>query len=72
MKEVVCRYLVEQESSASGPSEARGDEFSSVGQNGVTVGAREEASTTNVIQEDPPHCVYHQQLKTYKESSLIR
>lgn len=55
MTEVVCRYLVEEESSASGSSEACGDEFRSVGQNGVTVGAGEEASSPNVSQEDPPH-----------------
>ncbi len=55
--EVMHRYLVEQESSTGGSSEARGDEFSSVGQYGVTVGAGEEASTTDVIQEDSPHCV---------------
>lgn len=47
--------LVEQESPASGSGEACGDEFSSVGQNGVTVGTREEASPTNVVQEDPSH-----------------
>lgn len=52
--------LVEQESSSGGPSEARGDEFSSVGQNGVTVCTSEEASPANVIQEDPPHFVYLQ------------
>lgn len=49
--------LVEEKSSAGGSSEACGDELSSVGQNGVTVGTREEASSTNVIQEDPPHGV---------------
>lgn len=56
---MLCVDLVEQERSAGGSSEARGDEFSSVGQDGVTVGAGEEASPTNVIQEDPPHFVYH-------------
>lgn len=49
--------LVEQESSAGGSSEACGDEFSSVGQDGVTVGAGEEASPTDMIQENPPHFV---------------
>lgn len=56
-KEVMCRYLVKQESSAGGSSEACGDEFSSVGQDGVTVGTGEEASPTDVIQEDSPHFV---------------
>lgn len=49
-------YLVEQESPASGSGESRGDEFSSVCQDGVTVGTREEASPTNVVQEDASHC----------------
>lgn len=64
VKEVTCWYLVEQESSAGGSSEARGDEFCSVGQNGVTVGAGEQASPTDVVQEDPSHRVYLQQVKT--------
>lgn len=49
--------LVEEEGSAGGSSEACGDELSSVGQNGVTVGTGKEASPTNVIQEDSSHCV---------------
>lgn len=48
-------HLVEQESSARGSGEACGDELGSVGQDGVTVGAGEEASPTDVIQEDTPH-----------------
>lgn len=48
-------YLVEQESSAGGSGEARGDELRPVGQDGVTVGAGEEASSTDMIQEDSPH-----------------
>lgn len=47
--------LVEEESPASGSGEAGGDELSSVGQDGVTVGTREEASPTDVVQEDTPH-----------------
>lgn len=57
------RYLVEQESSACGSSEPRWDELSSVGQNGVAIGAREEASSADVIQEDPPHCGNQQLVK---------
>lgn len=48
-------YLVEEESPASSSGEAGGDELSSVGQDGVTVGTREEASPTDVVQEDTPH-----------------
>jgi len=75
VKELMCRYLVEQESSSGGPGEARGDEFSSVGQNGVTVCTSEEASPTNVIQEDPTHFVYKHNAKTkqkqIKEVALL-
>lgn len=60
VKQGMCRYLVKQESSASGSGEACGDKFSSVGQNGVTVGTGEETSATDVIQEDSPHCVLGQ------------
>lgn len=52
--------LVEQKSSAGGSSEASGDEFGSVGQDGVAVGTRKEASPTDVIQEDASHFVCHQ------------
>ena len=55
VKKIMCRYLVEQEGSASGSSEACGDKLGSVGQDGVTVGTGEETSPSNVIQEDPPH-----------------
>lgn len=60
------RYLVEQESSACGSSEPRWDELSSIGQNGITIGTREEASSTDVIQEDPPHCGNKQLVKKKK------
>lgn len=70
---VMCRHLVEQESSASGSSEACGDEFSSVGQDGVTVGTREEAGPTDVIQEDTAHFVCQYVNKACsKESSHVR
>lgn len=55
---VICRYLVEEESSASGSSETCGDEFSPVGKDGVTVCTREKATSTNVVQEDAPHFAY--------------
>lgn len=73
VKEVMCRYLVEEESSACGSSEACGDELSSVGQDCVTVGTREQASPSNVIQEDTPHFTYHQKVstKTCKQSRLV-
>lgn len=59
VNDVICGYLVEQEGSSRGSSEACGDELSSVGQDCVTVGTREEASPTNVIQEDAAHFVCH-------------
>lgn len=55
MRKVMCRYLVKQEGPACGSSETCGDKLSSVGQDGVTVGTGEEASPSNVIQEDPTH-----------------
>lgn len=54
--------LVEEEGSAGGSGEACGDELSSVGQNGVTVGTGKQASPTNVIQEDSSHRVSSRQL----------
>ena len=48
-------YLVEEESSACGPCEASRDELRPVGQDGVTVGAGEEASSADVVQEDASH-----------------
>lgn len=68
----VDRYLVEQESSACGSSEPRWDELSSVGQNGVTIGAREEASSADVIQEDPPHCGNKQLVKNPKKLTIVK
>lgn len=56
--------LVEQESSTGCSCEACGDEFSPVGQDGVTVSTRKEAASTNVIQEDAPHFGYQQVNKT--------
>lgn len=74
MKEVNVRYLVEQESAAGCSSEACGDELSSVGQNGVTVGTGEQASPTNVIQEDASHFVVDHQVRMTcsKGSSPVR
>lgn len=57
------RYLVEQERSACGSSEACWDELIPIGQNGVTIGTGEETSSTNVIQEDPPHYGNHPTIK---------
>lgn len=49
MAGVQKKHLIEEESSAGGAGEACGDELSPVGQDGVTVGTREEATPTNVI-----------------------
>jgi len=46
---------VEEEGSSSGSSEARANEFVAVGEDRVTIGAREEAQTANVFQKDAPH-----------------
>lgn len=48
-------HLIEEEGAARGSGEAGGDELGAVGQDGVTVGAGEEACPSDVIQEDPPH-----------------
>lgn len=62
--------LVEQESSTGGSSEACWNKFCPVSQNGVTVGTGEEASSTNVVQEDPPHFVCSKRQKAKKEQSV--
>lgn len=51
----VVLYLIEEKSSACGSSESRGDQFRSVGQDGVTVGTRKETRSTNVVQKDASH-----------------
>ena len=66
----MCRYLVEQEGSAGGPSEACGDQLCSVGQNGVTVGTGEEASPSDVIQEDPPHFAQQEVRVSYSKDVI--
>ncbi len=48
-------YLVEEESSACGSGETCRDKLRPVCQDGVTVGAGEEACSANVIQEDASH-----------------
>ena len=48
-------HLVEEEGSARGPREARGDELGAVGQRRVTVGAAEQPSAADVVQEDASH-----------------
>lgn len=48
-------HLVEEEGSPCGSSEARGDELRAVGQDGITVGAGEETSAPDVVQEDSAH-----------------
>ena len=52
-------YLVEEEGSARGPREARGDELRAVGQRRVTVGAAEQPSAADVVQKDPSHVLNH-------------
>lgn len=47
--------LVEEKGSARGPGEARRDELGAVGQDGVTVGTGEQASPSNMVQEDAAH-----------------
>lgn len=42
-------YLIEEESSACGSCEARGDELRPIRQDRVAVGTREEARPANVI-----------------------
>lgn len=49
------RYLIKEESSASGSCEARGDKLRPIGQDGVTVGTRKQACSTNVVQENASH-----------------
>lgn len=49
------KYLIEEKGSAGGSGETCGDELCPVSQNDVTVGAREETTPPNVIQEDAPH-----------------
>lgn len=48
-------YLIKEESSASGSCESGGDKLRPIGQDGVAVGTREEACSTNVVQEDTSH-----------------
>lgn len=47
--------LVEEESTACSSCEACGDELRAIGQDCVTVSTREEASASNVVQEDTAH-----------------
>ena len=49
-------HLIEEERSACGSCETRGDELRAISQDGVAVGAGEEACSANVVQEDTPHC----------------
>ena len=49
-------HLIKEEGSAGGPGEACGDELRSIGEDGVTVGTGEEACSTDVVEEDSPHC----------------
>lgn len=51
----MCANLIEEESSACGSCEACGNEFGPIRQDGIAVGAREEARPANVIQEDASH-----------------
>lgn len=48
-------YLIKEESSASGSCESGGDKLRPIGQDGVTVGTRKKACSTNVVQEDTSH-----------------
>lgn len=48
-------HLIEEEGSACGAREARGDEFGAVGEWRVTAGTREEARAAQMVQEDAPH-----------------
>ena len=48
-------HLVEEESSACGSCETCWDELGPVGQDGVTVGAGEEACSADVVQKDASH-----------------
>lgn len=48
-------YLVEEKRPARCSGEACGDELGPVGQDGVAVGAGEEARAADVVQEDAPH-----------------
>lgn len=51
----ITLYLIEEESSARGSGEACWNQLRPVGQDGVTVGAGEEACSANVVQEDASH-----------------
>lgn len=48
-------HLVEEKGSARGSSEACGDELGAVCQDGVAVGAGEQARPSDVVQEDATH-----------------
>lgn len=54
----VLWYLVEEEGSAGGARKSGGDELGAIGQDGITVGAREQARSANVVQEDAAHSDY--------------
>lgn len=48
-------HLIEEKSSACGSCEPCGDQLWSIRQDGVTVGTREQARSTNVVQKDASH-----------------
>lgn len=49
-------YLIKKKGSSSGPGKPSGDELRAVGKDRIAVCTREQAGTTNVIQENSPHC----------------
>ena len=48
-------HPVEEEGPPGGASEPRRDELAAVGQEGVALGAREQAAAADVLQEDAAH-----------------